>query len=240
MSATLHLARYSAGDAARMLRAMRRRRAQLERTPGLAAARLCLTTDLEPVTGGRPTPTRWALFCGWDDRSARDSFLADPANLSEFLEPAREAWSVSLDAVRVVDGEWRGWRPSVEDVDGLGRDEPLAVITYGRLRPRYVPTFIWNNRKAVRQIVRHPGLMAMVGLSDGVGVASTFSLWRSQGDVVRYAYGPGAHKPIQRRSLDAPWASDWFFARFRPVASTGTWDGRDPLALAGREPVAAA
>jgi hypothetical protein len=223
-----------------MLRAIRRRRDSLAHTPGLAVARLCVTTELEPTFGGRPTPTRWALLCGWEDGSARDRFLADPEPLRPFLEPAREAWSVSLDTVRLVSGEWRGWRPSTDDVDALGRDEPLAVITYGRLRPRYVPTFMWNNRKAVRQIVRHPGLISMVGLSDGIGVASTFSLWRSQGDVVRYAYGPGVHKPIQRRSLDVPWASEWFFARFRPVASSGTWSGRDPLALPARELAAVA
>jgi hypothetical protein len=134
-----------------------------------------------------------------------------------------------MDTVRVVNGEWEGWRPSTDGVVPLAKDEPLAVLTYGRVRPRYVPAFMWNNRKAVRQVTEQPDLVARVGLGDGVRIASTFSLWRSQGAVVRYAYGSGPHKPIQRRSLDTPWGSEYFFARFRPLASSGTWDGRDPL-----------
>ena len=62
---------------------------------------------------------------------------------------------------------------------------------------------------------------------------STFSLWRSQGDAVRFAYGEGEHGPIQRQAQEADWGRDYFFARFRPVSSSGTWDGRDPLAVAG-------
>ncbi len=240
MAATFHLARYSPGNALRMLRAMRTGRRDLMRAPGIAGMQLLPTIDLEPVFGGRPTPTRWALFCGWRDRDARDEFFSDFAAPEPFLGPAHESWSVALDTVRVVNGEWLGWRPDTEGVEPLARDEPLAVITYGQIRPRYVPAFMWNNRKAVRQVVRQPGLIERVGLGSGVRLASTFSLWRSQGDVVRYAYGPGDHNPIQRRSLDAPWGTNYFFARFRPVASRGEWNGRDPLAEAAREPAVAA
>lgn len=238
--ATLHLARYSARDTARMLRAMRRLRSERERIPGIKASRLFPTVELEPVFGGRPTPTRWACFTVFDERDARNAFYADPTALEPFHDNAREVWCVSLDPARVVNGEWQGWSPSTEGIEPLARDEPLAVITYGKVRARYVPTFMWNNRKAVRQIATNPGLIERVGLGDGVRIASTFSLWRSQGDVVRYAYGPGPHKPIQRRSLDTPWGGDYFFARFRPVASSGSWNGREPLEATRERELAAA
>ena len=62
---------------------------------------------------------------------------------------------------------------------------------------------------------------------------ATFSVWRTQGDTVRFAYGADApHTPVQRTAQDVPWADGWFFTRFRPVATTGTWLGRDPLAAA--------
>ncbi len=61
---------------------------------------------------------------------------------------------------------------------------------------------------------------------------ATFSLWRDQGSMVRAAYGPETlHSPVQKRSLAVPWGREWFFARFRPVASVGTWDGSNPLAV---------
>ena len=230
MAASLHLASYSFRDTGRMLRAMRRHRANLEATPGLAAMNLFFTARFDSFTGGTPTPTKWGLLCGWETPEARDQFLGEPGRLAPFVRDAREAWSVSLDTVRVVQGEWRGWQPSSDGIEPLTRDEPVAVITYGQVRPRYLPAFHWNNRKVVREMNANPGNVLGLGLADGPVTRATFSIWRSKGDVVRFAYGAGGvHDPIQRRSLETGWGGDYFFGRFRPVASSGTWDGSDPL-----------
>ena len=213
-----------------MLRTMLRRRTGLDETPGLAAAGVFFTAELDTLIGGRPTPTRWGLFCGWETGQARDEFLSDPARLRPFLDGALESWSISLDTVRVVRGEWRGWCPSTEGVEPLAPDAPLAVMTYARLRARYLPAFTWHNRRVVRELAPNPRHEMRIGLGDHPLVRSTFSLWRSQEDVVRFAYGGGVHDPLRRRSRTVPWFSDYFFARFRPIASSGSWDGRDPLA----------
>ena len=213
-----------------MLRAMRRYRDSLDATRGLSAARICFTAELDTITGGTPSLTRWGLFCGWESQDARDEFLADERALRPFLAGARETWSVSLDTVRVVRGDWQGWRPSTDGTTRLADDEPLAVMTYAILRARYLPHFTWNNRRIVREVAKNPGLVMRVGLGESPMARCTFSLWRSQEDVVRFAYGKGIHDPVQRRSLDVPWGVNYFFARFRPVASSGTWGGRDPLA----------
>ncbi|MDQ3759147.1 MAG: hypothetical protein M3331_04300 [Actinomycetota bacterium] len=207
----------------------------LEATPGLAAARVCFTAQLDTITGGFPRATRWGLFCGWETGEARDEFLSEPARLRPFLDDARESWSVSLDTVRTVMGDWHGWAPSNDGVAPLARDEPLAVMTYAKVFPRDLPAFTWNNAKVVRELAKNPGETMRIGLGDHPMARCTFSLWRSQGDMVRFSYGAGVHNPVQRRSLDVPWGTDFFFARFRPVSSTGTWDGRDPLAVL-REP----
>ena len=230
MAASLHLARYSPRNTGRMLRAMRAHGGRIEGTPGLRAARLFVTADLEPTFGGTPRLTRWGYFLGWETTEARDRFLEDSERLRPFTAGAHENWSVSLDTVRVVRGDWDGWQPDTEDTPPLAGDEPLAVITYGFLFARHLPAFTWNNRKVVREMISNPGLGMMVGLADHPMARATFSLWRSKGEVVRFAYGKAAvHAPVQRRSLDVPWGRDWFFARFRPVASSGTWDGLDPL-----------
>lgn len=209
---------------------MRRRWAELESLPGLGAAHLFFTLDSSTVTGGKPTPRRWALLCGWNEDEALDEFLAHSPLRGTFLGEALESWYVSLEPVRVVDGSWRGWRPSTEGVRPLADDEPVIVMTYGRLKPRYIPAFLRANRRALAQALRHPGMLSWLGLSDTVRTASTFSVWRSIGEVQRYAYGPGHHQPVARHSKSVPWADDYFFVRFRPLASSGTWDGRDPVA----------
>ena len=209
---------------------MTRHRRRLAVTPGLAAARVCMTAELDTVTGGRPSATRWGLLCGWDGAQARDEALDRGEVVAPFLEGAQESWSVTLDTVLVRQGAWRGWRPSTEGVEPARRGEPLAVLTYGRLRARHLPAFTWHNRRAVRQLDPNPAHTLRIGLGDTPMARATFSLWRSQGDIVRYAYAPGVHDAVQRRGQAVPWANEWLFARFRPVASSGTWHGRDPLA----------
>lgn len=231
MTATLHLLALTPGDVVRAGRAARRRWPALTAVPGLATARVFALADLDTTAGGTPTPTRWGLLCGWHDPAARDAFLAEDGVLAPFVRRARESCTLALDTVRVTNGSFAGWTPSTEGVERLRPDEPVAVLTYGRIAPRHMPAFTRDNRRIVRELTGDPGHTWRLGLFDHLMARATFSLWRTQGDMVRFSYGADTlHKPVQRRALDVPWGHDWFFARFRPVASRGTWDGEDPLA----------
>lgn len=230
MTATLHLARFGPGQALRTLGRLWRGREALACTPGLATSRVFMLADLEPQTGGLPRPTRFALFCGWHDAAARDRFFHEGDR--RFTVDADETWAASLDTVRVRKGGLGGWVPSTEGVTPFARDEPLLVMTHARLKSRYVPRFTVDNARIVRAMIGKPGLEMMVGAADHPLTRATFSMWRTQGDAVRFAYDPaGRHGPVQRESLAAPWMGSLFFARFRPVATRGQWLGRDPLAV---------
>ncbi len=215
-----------------MLVRMRRIRDELDATPGLIAGHLFATTEFIPQTGGLPTLRRWALLCAFEDDATLEAF-EDSRPVAALTDRARESWRVTLEPTRLVSGSWRGWCPATDDIERLSRDEPLAVMAYGILRPRYVPRFLRFNRRIVAASMNQDGLVARIGLSDTAMTASTFSIWRSQGDVARFAYGPETeHKPIVRPSKDIPWANDYFFARFRLRDSRGAWSGRDPVAEA--------
>ena len=221
-----------------MVGRMARRHAALRSTPGLAAFRLCILAELDPLTGGVPHPLRWGLLCGWERADARDEFCAD--GVRAFTQGADEAWGVALETVRVLQGDLWGWSPPTDGVERLARDEPLAIITYARLHARYVPRFTADNRRIVRGMAEDPAVAMKVGFGEHLLVRATFSLWRSQGDAVRFAYGADTfHNPVQRVSLDTPWGDSWFFARLRPLASSGTWHGHDPLAALRPAPAAA-
>ncbi len=234
MPGALYVMSYGAGDAARLMARMPRIHRQLDRTPGVVAGRLFASANFWAPTAGYLTLRRQALLCAFEDEAARESFESSSLAAS-LIEPARERWRVALDPVAVT-GQWRGWAPDVSAATRLGRDEPMAVITYGIVRPLHYPRFALANRRIIAASMNQPGLVMRMAIFDRPLCISTFSIWRSKGDALRFAYGPdGPHREILK-----PWRESWgsqnFFVRFRAFDSSGTLAGRDPLAEAASAP----
>jgi hypothetical protein len=229
MTASLHLARHSLRHTPRMLGRMRRGWDDLTTVPGLAAVRLFDLAGFDPVLGGTPNPAKWGLLCAWRDGASRDAFLADGKRLRPLLLGAEESWNVSLETVRTKDS-WHGWSLPGGGPRRFDADEPALVMTYGTVRPRHLAEFTWQNRRIARSQVGAPGLVMRFGMTDHLYNRSTFSLWRTERNAIDFAYGSTPHSEVQKVARRTPWADDFFFARFRPLASSGTWEGRDLLA----------
>jgi hypothetical protein len=199
-----------------------------DRVPGLTYAESLTTAPLgEPLLPPRGL-RQVGLLAAWEDEAALDAFLAeDPA-------AARLAggWHVRLEPLR-VSGSWAGMPGLPAQALPVDDEEPVAVLTLGRLRLLRTGPFRRSAAPAEASAIASPALVAGTGLARPPRLVATFSLWRSAAEMRAYAYGQGeAHVAAMSAHRAKPFHHESAFVRFRPYAAHGTWDGREPLAEA--------
>lgn len=193
--------------------------------PGLSYAETTLTA---PIGGSLPKPRLdpIGLIAAWDDDGALEAF-SQGHPLGALLSGG---WTTRLEPLR-VSGAWSGMPDLPSREVPVGDDEPVAVLTLGRLRLRRLVPFLRSGSPAESEAASEPALLAATGLARPPHLVSTFSLWRNAAAMRRYSYRKqGAHQAAVRNDRARPFHHESAFVRFRPYASRGAWNGCDPLA----------
>lgn len=207
-----------------------------EAVPGLLYAE---TTVTAPQGGGQRLPLypgRFGLIAAWDDDGALDDFLRGDHPLAGSLVAG---WHTRLEPLR-VSGAWPAMPGLPERQVPVDDEEPVAVLTLGRPRLTRLRPFLRSAGPAEAEVVEAPDRLASIGLARPPRLVSTFSLWRSAAAMREYSYRAGGnHMAAVEADRARPFHHESAFIRFRPYASHGAWDGRDPLAGLLTEPAAA-
>lgn len=201
-------------------------RLRLRRVPGLVFWRL-LGTGAGSDTGPGADLRRTALFAVWDDEAALLAFIAATADRRGKVT---ERYEVRLRAA-AGHGAWHG-----VDVVGLLPSTaepsagPIAIVTRAHVHVRAWRAFRAAGPAVSDELQRADGLLAVVGVGEApAGHLGTFSLWRDLDAARVFAHRQPHHAETVRRTRADGWYGEELFARFEPYASSGSWDGRDPL-----------
>jgi hypothetical protein len=195
--------------------------------PGMNYAEPVLTAPLGTRLP-KPRPGRIGLIAAWEDDDALDRFLAT----HPYAEPLAGGWHVRLEPLRCF-GSWAAMPGLPEQTLPVADDEPVVALTLGRLRFLRARPFLAASAPAERDAVENPAVLAVTGLARPAlpRLVSTFSIWRSTAAMREYAFDKaGSHQAAVRADRATPFQHESAFVRFRPLDSTGSWDGRDPLA----------
>src|SRR5690606_35571765 len=109
---------------------------------------------------------------------------------------------------------------------------PVVAVTLARLKLPEVPRFIrWG--KPVEELVRdHPGTTLALAAMRPLRTVSTFSVWRSLGEMTDMVRGKNAvpeaghHATAMVERARRDFHFEFTTLRFRALAEHGSWEGR--------------
>ena len=202
--------------------------------PGLRHANIALAAPL----GGSVLPTpqfgRVGLIAFWDDEDAIDGFLTSHPLAAKLAS----GWHTRLEPLR-AHGTWPGLPTDLPKQRAVEHAGPVAALTLGRPRVSQFIRFLRTSAKAEAGVLVAPGLTWATGLGHPPSLVATCSLWESTRALSTYAYGTRepAHPDAIADGDAKPFHHEQAFIRFRPYASHGHLDGKNPLAASWMSPV---
>jgi hypothetical protein len=169
---------------------------------------------------------RVGMIAAWENDAALEHF----SRLHPIARHFAGGWQVRLRPLHVF-GAWAGMPGLPARALPVEDEEPVGVLTLGRLRLRRIAAFRRSAGPAEADAIANPALLAGTGMACPPRLVATFTLWRGAGAMRAYAGSVGGpHRAAVQADRAKAFHHESAFVRFRPYASSGSWDGRDPLA----------
>ena len=89
-----------------------------------------------------------------------------------------------------------------------------------------IPRFIQWGRPVEKLVRDHPATTLSLASIKLPNTVSTFSIWKTQKEMMDYAYQNPKHREVVKLTRQLNWYKEEMFARFVPYKFTGTWAGK--------------
>ena len=177
----------------------------------------------------QPDWQQWALLAVWNSGEEFEKFDKHSFISKYWKAFSKERWTL-LSVPLASHGKWDEQEPfklASYDTDYTG---PVAVLTRATIRLNKLRNF-WSNVQPVAGTMgKASGFITSVGIGEAPFFRqATFSVWDTMESMKTFAYNSAEHAEVIRKTREENWYSEELFARFRPVSSSGTLNGIDPL-----------
>ena len=114
-------------------------------------------------------------------------------------------------------------------------DAPVVAVTLARMKLLQVPRFIHWGRPVEKLVRDHPGVSLALAATRLPRTVSTFSIWKSQKDMVRMVHGhssvpqPKRHADAMQERERKDFHVQFTTLRFKPISEHGEWEGRSNI-----------
>lgn len=178
-----------------------------------------------------PDWQQWGLLAVWEkeedfDQFRQHSFLQKWWNFFN-----TEQWSI-LCIPYEAHGKWDGREPFRSNHQYKSYQGPVAVLTRASIRLSKLRSFWSDVPQVAARVSKAEGFISSVGIGEMPFIRqATFSIWESAENVKQFAYRQQEHVHVIKKTRTQQWYSEELFARFIPVQTYGTINGRIPLAI---------
>ncbi|MFT5641465.1 MAG: heme-degrading monooxygenase HmoA [Cyclobacteriaceae bacterium] len=182
--------------------------------------------------GFNPFPD-WSVYCMlqvWESEEAAQAFFESSDLITQYTDHTEEIFTLYMKNIS-AGGTWVGKNPFEKGAD-LDPLLPIAVITRATIKWNWLYRFWKYVPTSEEGLDGNEGLVYTKGVGEvPIVQMATFSLWKDFESVKQFAYNSKQHQEAIRRTRKNEWYSEELFSRFQPYKSTGTWEGKDLLAV---------
>ena len=177
-----------------------------------------------------PDWQQWGLLAVWESREDFEKFHKNSLISRWWKLFTDESWTILCIPLQ-SHGKWGDKEPfgKLSDTTYAG---PIAVLTRATIKLNKLKAF-WSNVDSVANLMATaPGYITSIGIGEApIYRQATFSIWKSPEDMKAFAYQSREHAEVIKKTRQENWYSEELFARFKPIVTYGTINGKDPLNL---------